>query len=252
MLSRLNQIGILKLSLKGITVNSGGNMAPREAATPSATVLPFPERKLQREQQRITRIVPEHDGLCILYSHHALSREKLFAGKILCWGIQKDGEVVALLPWLSGVTRCRDLTDPASGCWEGYYNPATGAIFQSPPAPKVAELQAANQYYRPSAESDQPLQELPDHIGSHAACIIGQHLALHEVQSWRLLANGEFQAMLADPQKQTSSPVLPGDSCLYAAQTQPGFRYFFQYHIANQIKAGDPVAVRALERLLGH
>ena len=225
-------------------------MAPREAATPSANVIRFPGRKKDREQPRITRIVPEHDGLCILYSHHALSREKLFAGKILCWGIQSNGEVVALLPWLSGVSRCSDLTDPASGCWEGYYNPATGAIFERPPTPKIAELEAANRYYQHSTSSTRTVQEIADNIGSHAACIIGQHLTLHEVQSWRLLGNGEFQAMLADPQKQTSTPILPGDSCLYAAQSQVGFRYFFQYHIANQIKAGDPIAVRAVERLL--
>lgn len=227
-------------------------MAPREAATPSANVIRFPDKKKDRQQQRITRIVPEHDGLCILYSHHALSREKLFAGKILCWGIQADGEVVALLPWLSSVTRCTDMKDPTSGRWEGYYNPASGAIFDAPPAPKVAELEAANRYYQQSATTGRPVQEIADNIGSHAACIIGQHLALFEVQSWQLLGNGEFQAMLADPEKQTGTPILPGDSCLYAAQSQPGFRYFFQYHIANQIKAGDPIAVRAVERLLEH
>ncbi len=227
-------------------------MAPREAATPSANVVLFPDRKKDREQYQIMRIVPEHDGLCILYSHHALSREKLFAGKILCWGIQKNGDIVALLPWLSGVARCKDLKDPASGRWEGYYNPASGTIFETPPAPKVAELEAAHRYYQNTNSNTQPVQELADNIGSHAACIVGQHLALFEVQSWQLLGNGEFQAMLADPQKQTSTPILPGDSCLYAAQTQPGFRYFFQYHIANQIKAGDPIAVRAIERLLEH
>ncbi len=226
-------------------------MAPREAATPSANVIQFPDMKKDRELQRITRIVPEHDGLCILYSHHALSREKLFAGKILCWGIQADGEVVALLPWLSGVARCRDLTDPNTGCFEGYYDPASEVIFSEPPPPKVAELQTAQQLYQhKQPASGTALQELTDTIGSHAACIVGQHLALFEVRTWQLLASGEFQAMLADPKKQTSTPILPGDRCLYAAQTQPGFRYFFQYHIANQIKAGDPIAVRAVERLL--
>ncbi|MFT5576244.1 MAG: hypothetical protein ACI89D_001765 [Bermanella sp.] len=226
-------------------------MAPREAATPSANVIRFPDRRKDREQYQITRIVPEHDGLCILYSHHALSREKLFAGKILCWGIQKNCDVVALLPWLSGVARCQDLKDPASGRWEGYYNPISAAVFDTPPAPKIAELEAAHRYYQNNVSDTQPIQELADNIGSHAACIIGQHLALFEVQSWQLLGNGELLAMLADPQKQTSTPILPGDSCLYAAQTQPGFRYFFQYHIANQIKAGDPIALRAIERLLG-
>lgn len=227
-------------------------MAPREAATPSANVVRFPDKKKDREHLRITRIVPEHDGLCILYSHHALSKEKLFAGKILCWGIQENGGIVALLPWLSSVTRCTDLKDPASGRWEGYYNPVNAAIFETPPAPKIAELQAAHRYYSQNSTGSGPVQEIADNIGSHAACIIGQHLALYEVQSWQLLGNGEFQAMLADPQKQTSTPILPGDSCLYAAQSQPGFRYFFQYHIANQIKAGDPIAVRAVERLLEH
>jgi len=226
-------------------------MAPREAATPSANVVQFPDKKKDREQQRITRIVPEHDGLCILYSHHALSREKLFAGKILCWGIQADGEVVALIPWLSSVARCRDLTNPSTGAFEGYYDPLSEVIFNEPPPPKVAELKVAQQHYpRRQPEPATVIQELADTIGSHAACIVGQHLALFEVRSWQLLANGEFQAMLADPAKQTTTPILPGDRCLYAAQTQPGFRYFFQYHIANQIKAGDPVAVRAVERLL--
>jgi hypothetical protein len=48
----------------------------------------------------------------------------------------------------------------------------------------------------------------------------------------------------------THFPILIGDACLFAVQNAPTFRYFFQYHIANQIKAGGPVATRALSQLL--
>lgn len=228
-------------------------MARREAVRPSATILKFPGgQATRRKRQKLLRLAPENDGLCILYSHHALSTQKLFAVKILCWGLQADGKVVALIPWLNRVSRCRDLDQVETGRWEGYYNPVDGDIFEQPPEHKVLELQASERFFRmPNARPDTPIQELPDHIGSHAAIVdANHHLILHEILSWRLLANGDIQAMLPDPGKQRQTPVLPGDHCLYAAQEQAGFRYFFQYHIANQIKSGDPVAVRALERLL--
>ena len=229
-------------------------MAPRETARPSTNVLRFPDGGKHPPESRIVRLAPEHDGLCILYSHHALSRSKLFAVKILCWGLQEDGKVVALFPWLNRITRCTELTDPETGCWEGYYNPLTGSIFDAPPEHKVLELEASTRFF----SSDKlgaatTVQEVPDYIGSHAAMVDDdQHLSVHEILSWRLLGSGDIQAMLPDPEKQEQgfSPVLPGDERLYAAQDSPQFRYFFQYHIANQIKSGDPMALRALSRLI--
>ncbi len=228
-------------------------MAPRATEHRSATILKFPERGGdRRKQRRLLRLAPEHDGLCILYSHHALSTQKLFALKILCWGLQADGQVVALFPWLNRLCRCSELDQPETGCWEGYYNPETGDIFDAPPEHRVLELEAAERYFeRPGIRPNTVVQEVPDHIGSHAAMIDhDHHLTLHEVLSWRLLGSGDIQAMLPDYRRQQQTPVLPGDACLYAAQEQEDFRYFFQYHIANQIKSGDPVAVRALEQLL--
>jgi len=46
-----------------------------------------------------------------------------------------------------------------------------------------------------------------------------------------------------------NTPVLPGDGCLYPADKNEDFRYFFQHHIANKIKAQDPEAMAAISLL---
>jgi len=61
-----------------------------------------------------------------------------------------------------------------------------------------------------------------------------------------LLNNGEIHALVADEKKVVTTPVLPGDPSLYAADTDGEFRYFFQHHIANKIKAKDPEALAAI------
>ncbi len=50
-------------------------------------------------------------------------------------------------------------------------------------------------------------------------------------------------------EKKVTTPVLPGDDCLYAASTSCEFRYFFQHNIANKIKNKDPDAMAAISLL---
>ena len=56
--------------------------------------------------------------------------------------------------------------------------------------------------------------------------------------------------MLADDEKVLSTPILPGDDCLYPAEENRNFKYFFQHHIANKIKAKDPEAIAAISLLV--
>jgi hypothetical protein len=95
------------------------------------------------------------------------------------------------------------------------------------------------------------VQEIPDTIGTHAmlADQSDDTLVLTEVLSWRLLNDGSIEAMLIDENTIESTPVMPGDACLYPASDDPRFRYFFQHHIANQIKSEDPVALAAIAML---
>ena len=74
-------------------------------------------------------------------------------------------------------------------------------------------------------------------------------ITLKEVVSWRLLNDGTMEAMLIDELKMLNTPVLPGDGCLYPADKNEDFRYFFQHHIANKIKAQDPEAMAAISLL---
>jgi hypothetical protein len=205
---------------------------------------------LQGEQ--ILRLSPEFDGLSMLYSNRHTDPNKLYAMKILCWGLRVDGSVVGLVPWLNALIPCADLDDATTGLWEGYYDPATDQIFFEPPPHKVAELESAAEYF--DAGPDNPsriVQEVPDTIGTHAmlAGTDDDTLVLTEVLSWRLLNDGTVDAMLIDENTVDSTPVLPGDPCLYAARSDPRFRYFFQHHIANQIKSEDPVALAAIAML---
>lgn len=205
-------------------------------------------------QERVIRLSPENDGLCILYSNNA-NPDRLYSMNILCWALRHNGEVVAMVPWLNKLSPCTQLQDPLNGHWEGYYDPKADEIFYEPPAHKAIELETAAEYFESENEDNQQaVQEIADTIGTHAMLANDDFtsLTLTEVLSWRLYQNGDISAMLIAQDKITSTPVLPGDDCLFSADSSKQFRYFFQHHIANQIKAEDPAALAAVALLMDH
>jgi hypothetical protein len=203
-------------------------------------------------EMRFIRLAAELDGLEMLYSNDS-SDDKLFSLKILAWGLRANGEVVGLVPWLDKLIACTDIQDPLNGQFEGYYDSGIDEIFFHPPIHKVVEVETAADYYE--HQSDNPndiVQEIPDLIGTHAVLSDPdkRRLSLFEVVSWRLYNNGEIDGMLIDDKKIESTPVLPGDNCLYPAQEHKHFKYFFQHHIANKIKSEDPEALAAISMLV--
>ncbi len=223
-------------------MNDSGNVVDLFSGKPFSTL----------QQERIVRLSPEYDGLCMLYSTHKANPDKLYTMKILCWGIRDNGEVIGLVPWLNRILPCDELEDPFFGRFEGYYDIASEHIFYHPPPHKVTELETAADYFTPEVpDEDIVVQEVPDTIGTHAMLNAddSNSLILTEVLSWRLLQSGHLQAMLIDEAQVNVTPVLPGDPCLYPAEENPNFRYFFQHQIANQIKAQDPEALAAIALL---
>ena len=207
------------------------------------------------KQQRIVRLAPEYDGISMLYSNSRTRGNKLYTLKVLCWGLKANGEVIGLVPWLNKVCDCEDLNDPVHGEWEGFYDQNRDKIFYEAPHHKVTELQDAADYFDPlDTDDDTILQEIPDTIGTHAMLDADDQssLILTEVISWRLLANGQIQGMIIDEDSVTETPVLAGDPCLYPVNQNPNFRFYFQHHIANQIKAEDPEALAAIALLFDH
>lgn len=201
---------------------------------------------------RIVRLSPELDGLEMLYSNDS-SNGRLFSLQILCWGLRADGEVVGLVPWLNQMMACTEICDPLNGHWEGYFDPGIDEVFEEPPIHKVVELETAAEYYEHQCENPGDIiQEVPDTIGTHAILSNDgfQSLTLSEVISWRLYNDGTIAGMLADHDKVASTPILPGDSCLYSAHDNPRFKYFFQHHIANKIKSQDPEAIAVISMLV--
>ena len=199
----------------------------------------------------LIRIAPELDGLEMLYSN-AENPDKLFSVKILAWGLRVSGEVVGLVPWLDELVACDYINDPLNGQWEGYYDQGVDELFFAAPLHKVVELETAADYYEYQCDTGREvIQEVPDTIGTHAVLSTdGFHsITLKEVVSWRLLHDGTMEAMLINEQKMLATPVLPGDDCLYPADKNEDFRYFFQHHIANKIKAQDPEAIAAISQL---
>jgi len=204
------------------------------------------------QDARFIRLSPELDGLEMLYSNDS-GGEKLFSLRVLCWALRADGEVVGLVPWLDGVIACPDINDPLNGKFEGYFDPGIDEIFFEAPIHKVVELESAAEYYEYQCNDPQEIiQEVPDIIGTHAVMTNTETktLTLQEVVSWRLHADGEIFAMIVDEDKVESTPILPGDKCLYASQAHENFRYFFQHHIANKIKSEDPEALAAISVLV--
>lgn len=203
-------------------------------------------------EERIIRLAPELDGLEMLYSNDS-SDGKLFSLQVLCWGLRANGEVIGLVPWLNELMPCTEICDPLNGQWEGFYDPGIDELFSEAPLHKVVELETAAEYYEYlSAEPEDIIQEVPDTIGTHAILSDDgfQSLTLAEVVSWRLRHDGSISGMLADQSKVSSTPVLPGDDCLYEAETNGKFKYYFQHHIANKIKHKDPEAIAAISMLV--
>ena len=202
--------------------------------------------------ERVIRLSPELDGLEMLYSNDA-SPDKLFSLKILCWGLRANGDVIALVPWLDNIVPAPEINDPLNGQFEGYYDPGIDEIFFDAPIHKIVELETAAEYYECQCDSEKDVvQEVPDTIGTHAVLSNQDYhsITLTEVISWRLFHDGAISGMLVDPEKVKSTPVLPGDECLYPAQESDNFRYFFQHQIANKIKSEDPEALAAISLLV--
>lgn len=205
-----------------------------------------------RFNRRIIRLAPELDGLEMIYSNET-HPSKLFSIKVLCWALRADGEVVGLVPWLDDIMPCTEIQDPLNGHWEGYYDPGIDEVFFEAPIHKILEVETAAEYYELDCETDSDVvQELPDTIGTHAVLSSDgfKSITLKEVVSWRLLYDGTLQGMLINDEKIISTPVLPGDGCLYPAKGEETFCYFFQHHIANKIKAQDPEALAAISMLV--
>ncbi len=202
--------------------------------------------------QRIIRISPEPDGICMLYSNQS-NGSKLFSMKLACWALRLDGTVEGMVPWFNGLRSCTELTDAEVGQWEGYYDPRTDDVFFEPPMHKALELESAAEFFADQrVDGGETVQEIVDMIGTHALFIdpLKQHITLSEVVSWRLDIHGGLNAMLIDEDQVTSTPVLPGDDCLYPAEQHPEFHYYFQHSVANQIKCQEPEAMAAVAILL--
>ncbi|PCJ33113.1 MAG: hypothetical protein COA99_16045 [Moraxellaceae bacterium] len=212
----------------------------------------FSGKPVDELHDHVIRISPELDGLEMLYTNDT-AINKLYSLKIVCWALKESGETVGMVPWLNKIVPCTEINDPLNGHWEGYRDPNCNDIFYSVPNHKIIELETAAQYYDIESEDEQlVLQEIPDAIGTHAVLTDNgfRSFVLVEVLSWQLMGNGEVHAMLVDEERVKSTPVLPGDPCLYSAQNHPEFRYFFQHRIANKIKEQDPEALAAISMLI--
>ena len=228
--------------------------SPVTTASDTSNVVDLFTRETYRHPalQRFIRLAPELDGLEMLYSNDS-HPEKLFSIKILCWGLKEDGDIVGLVPWLTSLSACPEISDPLNGHWQGYYDPGIDELFYEAPIHKALELETAADYYEYTSDAGvEAIQEIPDTIGTHA--IFSEDgfktLKLLEVVSWRLLNNGNLEGMVADQDKVIQTPILPGDDCLFPADGSTEFRYYFQHHIANQIKAQDPDALEAIAQLI--
>lgn len=216
----------------------------------TARVIDFHQHR-QQHAAHIVRIEPEFDGLEMLYTNDG-SDGQYFSLKVLCWALWSNGEIDGMVPWLNKLVPCRSLNDPMNGHWEGFIDPQTSQIIFEAPEYKATMLQSAANYYRFDSEDPKLIiQEIPDVIGSHAVFTADKFksFTIQEIHSWRLFNDGRIQGMVIDPDAVQTTPVLPGDECLFPVQDHKDFRYFFQHRIANKLKAHDPDAMAAMSML---
>jgi hypothetical protein len=231
---------------------SKSDTRPKTTSQPSTVIDIFTRKPLSESlNNKLIRIAPELDGLEMLYCNSE-NQDKLFSIKVLAWGLRSSGEVIGLVPWLDELVPCDEINDPLNGAWQGYYDAGVDELFYNAPLHKIVELETAADYYEYQCESDREIiQEIPDTIGTHAVRSADRFksITLKEVVSWRLYQDGVVSAMLIDDSKMLSTPVLPGDDCLFGTDECDDFCYFFQHHIANKIKAQDPEALAAISTL---
>ncbi|WP_104201629.1 hypothetical protein [Billgrantia saliphila] len=204
-------------------------------------------RKLQAKQ-RLVRLSPELDGLEMVYSL-ASDPDSLYGMPILAWGLREDGEVVGLVPWMEALTACHRLDDSEHGCFVGYRDPETEELLDVAPPHKACELEHAAAYFDYEETREITLiQQIPDTQGTHALCIDDEDCPwqLKQVFGWRLYSDGNIEALLADEALVESTPILPGDPCLYPGRSRHRVVYFFQRSIANRIREQDPCTLEAL------
>jgi hypothetical protein len=70
------------------------------------------------------------------------------------------------------------------------------------------------------------------------------------VHGWSLYSDGSIDALLADEEQVTMTPVLLGDDCLYSARARHPRLYFFQRQIAHRILEEDPATLEALSLMV--
>ncbi|WP_163575496.1 hypothetical protein [Halomonas faecis] len=205
-------------------------------------------RQRHKAKQRLIRLAPELDGLEMVYQL-ASDPDAYYGMPILAWGLREDGDVVGLVPWMEALTPCHRLDDPEQGCFIGYRDPETEELLESAPPHKAMELEHAAAYFDYEETHEVTLiQQLPDTLGTHALCIDETEgpWQLKQVFGWRLYSDGNIEALLADESLVESTPILPGDSCLYPARSRHRLIYFFQRRIANRIREQDPTTLEAL------
>lgn len=205
-------------------------------------------RQRHQAQQQLVRLAPELDGLEMLYQLEA-NTDTCYGIPILAWGLNQDGSVVGLVPWLATLTPCQHINSQENGRFVGYRDPETEEIFTAPPEHKYDELLAAANYFEYEASSGVTLiQQLPDTHGTHALCMDTPDAPwqMKPVYGWSLYSDGSIDALLVDENQVTMTPVLLGDDCLYNARAHHPRLYFFQRHIANRILEEDPATLEAL------
>ncbi|MDN3557744.1 hypothetical protein [Halomonas maura] len=205
-------------------------------------------RQRQQARKRLVRLAPELDGLEMVYRLPSES-EAYYGMPLLAWGLRDDGEVVGLVPWMESLTPCQMLDDPEHGHFIGYRDPETEELFEEPPEHKVLELEQAAAYFEyEETEEATLIQQLPETQGTHALCMdeSGAPWQLKQVFGWRLYSDGAIEALLADERLVESTPILPGDACLYPGHSRHRVVYFFQRQIANRIRREDPATLEAL------
>ncbi|GAA3906789.1 hypothetical protein GCM10022228_16250 [Halomonas cibimaris] len=209
-------------------------------------------RRRYQAQKQLVRLAPELDGLEMLYQLDA-DAHTCYSIPVLAWGLHQDGSVDGLVPWMAALTPCPQINSEENGRFVGYRDSETEEIFTKPPEHKYDELLAAATYFEYETSREVTLiQQLPDTQGTYALCMDTPRAPwqMRLVHGWSLYSDGSIDALLADEEKATLTPVRIGDACLYNARSRHPRLYFFQRHIAQRIMEEDPATLEALALMM--
>ncbi len=168
--------------------------------------------------------------------------------KISFWGVDQQGEIVALIPFLKDICVLEELNDPEKMHFAGYYDVLNEEILEELPEFKEKEVLHYKSNFDLSRKNKDCLnseivQTIQDNSGVHGVFVDvnTEELSIVPIHSWRLYDDGTLEPFIVREDAMHLSPIIltgtpEDDNYIESMHVMPNFSYYFNYETAQKVK----------------